>query len=187
MPYTGRTAPEASDPGGMAQIHDSGPHMDDQDARAATIIDDLRTVYASIQRLIVPTWLKLDLSMAQFKALVAVQRTSGIGVCGLSSQLSIGESATSLLVDQLVRRGYVRRRTDPADRRRVLLTTTARGEERLRELRQGSREILEEWLATLDADELEGLARGLAALAERAGADETAATGDNATGTATSP
>jgi DNA-binding MarR family transcriptional regulator len=168
----------------MAQIHDSGPHMDDQDARAAAIIDDLRTVYASIQRLIVPTWLKLDLSMAQFKALVAVQRSSGIGVRGLSGQLSIGESATSLLV---VRRGYVRRRTDPSDRRRVVLTTTARGEERLRELRQGSREILEEWLATLDADELEGLARGLAALAERAGADETAATGDNATGTATSP
>ena len=70
--------------------------MDSQDPRIATITDDLRTVYAGMQQLIVPTWLKLDLTMAQFKALVAVERNSGIGVCGLGRELSIGESAGQL-------------------------------------------------------------------------------------------
>ena len=146
--------------------------MTSRDPRSEAIVDDLRTMYASIQQLIVPTWLELDLSMAQFKALVAVRRDPGIGVCRLGSQLSIGESAASLLVDQLVRRDYVARETDPSDRRRVLLSATARGEERLRELVQGSGEILEEWLAGLAEDELEGLARGLRALARRASPDE---------------
>jgi len=54
-------------------------HSDD--ARSDAITDDLRTVWASMQQLCVPTWLKLDLTMAQFKALVAVERHSGISVC----------------------------------------------------------------------------------------------------------
>jgi DNA-binding MarR family transcriptional regulator len=151
-----------------------------RDPRIETITDNLRTVYASVQQLIVPTWLKLDLSMAQFKALVAVERSSGVGVCGLGRQLSIGESAASLLVDQLVRRGYVGRKTDPADRRRVLLGATSRGEKRLRELRQGSAEIMNEWLAELDQDELEALAHGLRALAGVVSAEKTRAA-DHAT------
>ena len=155
--------------------------MTTRDPRIETITDDLRTVYGRVQQLIVPAWLKLDLTMAQFKALVAVERSSGIGVCGLGRELSIGESAASLLVDQLVRRGYVGRKTDPADRRRVLLGTTARGEKRLRELRQGSREILDEWLAELDQDQLEALARGLDALAQAVSADEARAAGDATT------
>ncbi len=154
--------------------------MDSQDPRIATITDDLRTVYAGMQQLIVPTWLKLDLTMAQFKALVAVERNSGIGVCGLGRELSIGESAASLLVDQLVRRGYVGRKTDPTDRRRVLLGATARGQKRLHELRQGGREALDEWLAELSEDELEALAGGVSALAEAVRAGQTRAT-DNAT------
>ena len=155
--------------------------MTTRDPRIETITDNLRTVYASVQQLIVPTWLKLDLSMAQFKALVAVERSSGVGVCGLGRQLSIGESAASLLVDQLVRRGYLGRKTDPADRRRVLLGATSRGEKRLRELRQGSAEIMNEWLAELDQDQLEALARGLGALAQAVSADEARAAGDATT------
>ena len=134
-------------------------------AQTGAITDDLHVVYTSMQELCVPTWLKLDLTMAQFKALVSVERSSGISVCEVGRELSIGESAASLLVDQLVRRGHVGRTTDPADRRRVLLAVTARGEELLRELRQGSREILNDWLAELGDDDLKALAHGLRALA----------------------
>jgi DNA-binding MarR family transcriptional regulator len=144
------------------------------------IVADLRFVYASMQQLIVPEWLKLDLTMAQFKALVAVEHNSGIGVCGLGGELSIGESAASLLVDQLVRRGLVGRKTDPGDRRRVLLGITSRGEKRLRDLRQGSGEIMNEWLAELGKDDLEALAHGLRALAEVVSAEKTRAA-DHAT------
>ena len=119
-----------------------------------------------------PVWLKLDLTMAQFKALVTIERDAGASVCEVGRQLSIGESAASLLIDQLVRRGDVERVTDPTDRRRVRLTVTRHGQELLDELRQGGRQILGDWLGELDGEELDALALGLRALAggRRAGA-----------------
>jgi hypothetical protein len=47
----------------------------------------------------------------------------------------------------------------------VRLVVTAPGKDLLRELRQGGREILSDWLAELGADDIEALAHGLRALA----------------------
>ena len=142
--------------------------MNSRDSHIETIVSDLRIVYASLNRLSVPAWLRLDLTMAQFKALVAVERNSGIAVCQLGRQLGIGESAASLLVDQLVRRHYLERTIDPADRRRVLLSATAQATSLLQELRHGSEQSLKEWLASLDDDDVAGLAHGLSNLTEAA-------------------
>ena len=142
--------------------------MNDREPHVETITDDLHTVYSSLHRLSLPTLLKLDLTMAQFKALVVVEASSGISVCEVGRELGIGESAASLLVDQIVRHGYVGRTTDPADRRRVLLAVTAPGKKLIRELRHGRRQSLDGWLADLDDDDLEALARGLRALARTA-------------------
>ena len=152
--------------------------MDSRDSHIETIVDDLRTVYAGLHRQSVPTWLQLDLTMAQFKALVAIERNSGVAVCELGRELGIGESAASLLVDQLVRRGYAGRTTDAADRRRLHLAPTSRGTKLLGELRQGRRQSLKEWLADLDDDHLDGLARGLSALTQVVGAGEPPAVPD---------
>jgi DNA-binding MarR family transcriptional regulator len=146
--------------------------MNSRDSHIETIVSDLRIVYASLNRLSVPAWLRLDLTMAQFKALVAVERNSGIAVCKLGRQLGIGESAVSLLVDQLVRRHYLERTIDPADRRRVLLSATAQATSLLQELRHGSEQSLKEWLAGLDDDDVAGLAHGLSNLTEAARAAE---------------
>jgi DNA-binding MarR family transcriptional regulator len=142
--------------------------MNSRDSHIETIVSDLRIVYASLNRLSVPAWLRLDLTMAQFKALVAVERNSGIAVCQLGRQLGIGESAASLLVDQLVRRHYLERTIDPADRRRVLLSATAQAISLLQELRHGSEQSLKEWLAGLADDDVAGLAHGLSTLTEAA-------------------
>ena len=114
--------------------------MNDREPHVETITDDLHTVYSSLHRLSLPTLLKLDLTMAQFKPLVVVEASSGISVCEVGRELGIGESAASLLVDQIVRHGYVGRTTDPADRRRVLLAVTAPGKKLIRELRHGRRQ-----------------------------------------------
>ena len=134
----------------------------------SAIADDLRTIYGTLQHFNVPSWLELDLTMAQFKALVTVQRHPGISLCEVGRRLSIGESAASLLVDQLVRRGHVDRATDLDDRRRVRLTVSDHGQRQLDGLRQGSRSTLGAWLADLTDDDLEALARGLRALAAAA-------------------
>lgn len=146
--------------------------MDSRDTHIETIVSDLRIVWASLNQLSVPAWLRLDLTMAQFKALVAVERNSGVAVCKLGRQLGIGESAASLLVDQLVRRDYLKRTTDPSDRRRVLLSATAQATLLLQELRHGSEQTLKEWLSGLADDDVAGLAHGLGTLSEAARAAE---------------
>lgn len=131
-----------------------------------TVACDLTRVYGRLQQLSLPTWLKLDVSMAQLKALVVVERSeAGISVTGVGRELAVGEPSASLLVEQLVKRGYAERTPDPADRRRVLVTATDVGRELLGELRHGRRHFLEEWLSELSDEDAEALARGLAALA----------------------
>ena len=132
------------------------------------VVGDMAAVYASLQELNTPTWLRLDLTMAQFRALVVVSHRPGITVGEVGCQLSIGQSAASLLVDHLVRRGLVSRAEDPADRRRALLGCSPDGVALLAELRQGSRQNLRELLASLNDDDLEGMSRGLRVLARAA-------------------
>jgi DNA-binding MarR family transcriptional regulator len=132
------------------------------------IVDDMAAVYATLQELKAPTWVRLDLTMAQFRALVVVNHRRGITVGELGCQLSIGQSAASVLVEHLVRRGLVGRTEDAADRRRVLLGCTPAGEELIAELRHLSRQTLTEWLALLSDEELQGMARGLRLLSETA-------------------
>ena len=83
-------------------------------------------------------------------------------------------TSASLLVDQLVRRGFATRTQDPDDRRRVQVGASTLGEELLTELRHGQQRSLEDWVADLDEDDLDALGRGLRALADSAAADITA-------------
>jgi DNA-binding MarR family transcriptional regulator len=108
--------------------------------------------------------------MAQLKALVAIAHQPGVSVCQVARQLSIGESAASLMTDQLVRRGHVERATDPDDRRRVRLSVTKCGQLVLGELREGNRQVLSQWLRQLDDEQRGALARGVQALAGAANA-----------------
>jgi DNA-binding MarR family transcriptional regulator len=70
------------------------------------------------------------------------------------------------LVDGLDRDGYVRRRTDPADARGVLVEATATGRRVLTRGRRQRVQTLAAGLATLSSDELQQIRRG-AELIER--------------------
>jgi DNA-binding MarR family transcriptional regulator len=130
------------------------------------IVSDYRRVYRALEQQTLPMWLKLGLTMAQLKALVVVSGADGISVTALGSELSIGQPSASMLVDQLVQGGHAERRTDPADRRRAVVTATDSGKDLLGELRHGRRQTLEGWLSRLPDNEADALARGLAALAD---------------------
>jgi DNA-binding MarR family transcriptional regulator len=72
------------------------------------------------------SWLALNLTMAQFKALLLVADTGGLTSRDLSRSLGIGPSAVTSLVDRLVDRKLVRREDDPEDRRVAWIRPTSK-------------------------------------------------------------
>lgn len=127
-----------------------------------------RIVVRAMDRLILPKLIGLGITMAQFKALLAVSAAGerGIAVTELGVELSIGQPSASLIVDQLAKRGYVVRRPDEADRRRVLVGATPAGEELVAELRQGRRSTFLEWVGKMSDQDAAALAVGIHALAK---------------------
>ena len=115
-------------------------------------------------------WRDLDISMQQLRAIYFLRDEEEAPVGSLAELFGIGLPAASLLADRLVRSGYVERREDPADRRRVLLSLTRLGVRLVTDLREGSHTILRRWMSSLSPDDLAALTRGWHALAEVASA-----------------
>lgn len=134
----------------------------------ASIIDQYRVILRALDRVMLPRLIELGLTMPQFKALIAAANVSpkGISVTELGAELSVGQPAASLIVDQLVKPGYVERIPDSVDRRRVFVTITPLGAETIGELRHGRLSTFEQWLATVEDADAEALERGLRSLAQ---------------------
>jgi len=125
---------------------------------------DLHAVLRALGEGVTGDWLELDLSMAQLKALIVIDREPLPTITLLSDRLGVGAPAASLLVEKLVRAGLAVRTEDRLDRRRVLVGLTPAGAVLVARLRLGSQALLEAWLGELTQGELEGLALGLGAL-----------------------
>ncbi|MDZ4690140.1 MarR family transcriptional regulator [Terricaulis sp.] len=69
----------------------------------------------------------LNLTSAQAGALFTIPAEGGASVNSISESLGLAQSAASVLVQRLEQAGLIERQTDPADRRAVLITLTARG------------------------------------------------------------
>lgn len=139
-------------------------------ARARTveeIVLGFKAINRALDRTMLPMLIELGLTMAQFKALIAVTSvgSEGISVTELGHELSVGQPSASLIVDQLVRAGYAERISDESDRRRVLVTATALGMDVTGELRGGRRSSFREWLSQVSDEDAEALSQGLQALA----------------------
>ena len=79
----------------------------------------------------------------------------------LVARLRVTPSTTSGLVEKLVEQGLVSRSDDPADRRQVIVSTTAQGLELLERFRELNSRQLREMLATISAPDLEIVERSL--------------------------
>ena len=88
----------------------------------------------------------------------------GIAAGDLVRQLGVSKQAAGQLIDTLVLRGYLERRTNPEDRRRMTLELTPRGQAAALEVRAGVEEVDAELSAQLTDAQLEGLRAGLVAL-----------------------
>jgi DNA-binding MarR family transcriptional regulator len=90
----------------------------------------------------------------------------GVEAVQLIRQLGVSKQAASQLIDQLVLSGYLRRETNPDDRRRVAIELTDRGRAAGDAIREGVRAVNAELAELISPTELDGLRAGLVALCD---------------------
>jgi DNA-binding MarR family transcriptional regulator len=109
-----------------------------------------------------------ELSVAQMATLMLLDAERGGTVGGLANDLGRSLSATSRLIDQLVRRGLVNRREDNRDRRIKRIGLTERGAELIGGVQRQRSEAQLAVMATLTDTERAQVMRGMSLLAEAA-------------------
>jgi DNA-binding MarR family transcriptional regulator len=145
-------------------------------------VSRLQEFFRALQIATSPAWLELSMTMGQWRSLLALQVCGTTSLSGLAKRLGVGAPTASVVVDQLVQLGYVDRTTDPADRRRIMLTVAPAGEELLVDLRHGRAHILEMWLDGLTDNQLKQLSAGLYPLVRAIVGDDSPAGAGPATG-----
>ena len=97
------------------------------------------------------------LTVPQFRTLCNVSTGSGLSLSAVADFIGLSLPAMSRLVDGLVEKKLLTRKTCDEDRRHVRLSITARGEATLREARDLARRHLAEALAQLPASQRAGV------------------------------
>ncbi|RDG32815.1 MarR family winged helix-turn-helix transcriptional regulator [Streptomyces corynorhini] len=130
------------------------------DSLAATLAGVQRT----IRRRLRPTLASPPLRGAQVELLRLVAARPGIRVSDAAKELCLAGNSVSTLVNQLSRAGYLRRETDPEDRRSALLLPTQAATSRLGEWEAGRSALVREQVARLAEEDRAALAAALPAL-----------------------
>jgi DNA-binding MarR family transcriptional regulator len=132
------------------------------------IVDLSRQLMRYLHTATVPDWIQLELTMAQFKALIMLAAEGPITIGTLGQRLGIHLPAASHVTDRLVQLDLVERYEDTEDRRRTFARLTERGRTMVDELQAGRYERMRSLLSVASDDDLEALERGLKGLLEAA-------------------
>ncbi len=124
------------------------------DVGAREVLEVVPLVFRSI-RAVFRAQRTADLSLPQFRALNYVNRKEGTSLSDVAEHLGLGLPSTSKLVDGLVERKLIVRISDKGDRRRVCLTITPRGREKVEAAHRHTEAFLMEKLHGLSSAELE--------------------------------
>jgi DNA-binding MarR family transcriptional regulator len=108
-------------------------------------------------------WQDLPLTLPQVKALGLIACSGPTGRSGrdLATNLGVGPSAVTGIVDRLVEHGFVSRSEDQLDRRIQRLRPTSKGVEVLQRLASVRRDVLAEIVARIDPEDWPIAERGL--------------------------
>ncbi|MBO0773354.1 MAG: MarR family transcriptional regulator [Actinobacteria bacterium] len=104
-----------------------------------------------------------DITVAQARLFARIG-PSGTRITDLAEQAQVTKQTAGFLVDQLERRGYVRRVPDPADARARLVHIAARGQAAIEVARTTEAEVEAEWTRYLGKPTAAQLRRALARL-----------------------
>jgi len=116
-----------------------------------------------------------EMSVPQFRTLAFVYRNEGASLSEVADHMALTLPTMSMLVDGLIVHGFVNRREDPEDRRRMTLTLTRDGRARFESARESTMTYLEQRLRQLSPSERATITASMRILRERfVGGDKSA-------------
>lgn len=130
---------------------------------------EIRAVNASFDDLVLPALLaplsSIDLTIQQLKVLtVLIATQDGATGRGLSESFGVSMATMSGILDRLVSQGMAERSEDPHDARVKRLNPTGLGRSTMRHLVAARPEFGDDILHRLPLDDLQALAKGMAAV-----------------------
>mgnify|MGYP001454609019 CR=1 FL=1 len=106
------------------------------------------------------------LSIPQFRALCFVERYDGASLSAVAEHLDLSLPTVSRMVNGLVERGYMQRRSSQDDRRHMSLSLRPRGQAIMKAARQATQEFLADKFQDLTAPQRQALYVAMRALHE---------------------
>ena len=137
---------------------------DDTPGNADAVLRQFRVIFRSVKKHFQVIEKQCGIGGSQLWALAAVSARPGIRVTELARELSIHQSTTSNLIEQMTRLDLLRRERDSVDQRVVRLHPTERGAALLARAPQPLIGVLPDALAQLDATDVAALQASLARL-----------------------
>lgn len=129
--------------------------MADRSTLVAEVLQEYEHLNARMADASDPTFLALDITMAQAKILFLVRATGSLPMSDLVAKLGVTVPTVTGIVDRLVERELVVRRGTPDDRRRVVIEITPAGVELIDGMRDFSARQMQGLLAVMDEAELD--------------------------------
>lgn len=105
-----------------------------------------------------------DLSVPHFRVLTYLNRRAGASLSEVAEHIGLALPSMSHLIDGLVARRLVTRRSSRSDRRRITLMLTARGQTLLAAARRDTQARLAELLASLSPEQQDMVAQAFQVL-----------------------
>ena len=136
----------------------------DRTQRTNDVIQAYLTLGDSLRLSALPNWISAELNLSQLKALFLLEYHGSMTVSELARRLEMGNSAASILIQQLVEQELVERSEDTLDRRRTLVRLTPRGTGLIVGRRENIKINLLRWLGEMGEEDLACLQSGLQAL-----------------------
>lgn len=140
---------------------------EDGDVAFRRLVHDLLAFAARLETVRSSFAALIGLSGIQYTILISIahlQGSQGVGVKAIAEHLSLSGAFVTIETRKLIKLDLVRKRTNPEDRRRVLLVITAKGRRLLADLAPVQREVNDVLFGSLDREDfqvLTKLTRGL--------------------------
>jgi DNA-binding MarR family transcriptional regulator len=129
------------------------------DSELGDLLHQWRELMASSR----PRWSAADLTFTQLRCLSVLARKQPRRMGDLADDLSMTPASASALVERMTQRGFVARRSDPDDRRTVLVELLRRGQHVLDVMERGSSEHFGRLIEKMTPAERDALATTLRA------------------------